>query len=258
MIVGPVIAGLLLGSYGPAIVYVINALSYLAVIAGVLMLDTSGDVEGAADKGISMHAFKEGLSFVWSTPVIVQSMVLDFAATFFGSATALLPIFAAEVLMVGPRGLGWLSAAPAVGAVLAGLSMARFGPFRRQGVIVIFAVAVYGLATVGFGLSKVFWVSLLMLALTGAADTVSTVIRQTIRQLLTPDRLRGRMTSINMIFFMGGPQLGELEAGVLAEFIGAARAVVFGGLGCLVTVILAAMKSKHLIAYQWKGREENE
>ena len=199
---------------------------------------------------LSLGALQEGLSFVWRTPIIVQTMTLDFVATFFASATLLLPIFAQEQLHVGARGYGFLAAAPAIGSVLTALVMARLGTLRRQGRLVVAAVAVYGVATAGFGVSTVYWISLLMLATTGAADTVSTVLRQTIRQLVTPNHLRGRMTSINMMFFMGGPQLGELEAGVLAGFIGAPWSVVVGGLGSLITAAIAAVKSKSLMKFE--------
>jgi MFS family permease len=196
------------------------------------------------------------LRFVWRTPIIVQTMTLDFIATFFASATALLPIFATEILHVGARGYGILAAAPAMGSVLTALVMARLGTLRRQGAIVIGAVAVYGAATVMFGLSRIFWLSLFCLALTGAADTVSTVLRQTIRQLSTPNNLRGRMTSVNMIFFMGGPQLGEMEAGAVATLTGsAAIAVVTGGIGCLLAVLLAAMMAKTLLRYEGTREE---
>jgi MFS family permease len=177
-------------------------------------------------------------------------MTLDFVATFFGAAGALLPIFAEEILKVGARGLGALAAAPAVGSVIAALVIARLGTLRRQGRLVIISILVYGAATIAFGLSKIFWLSLLMLGIVGAADTVSTVIRQTIRQLMTPNNLRGRMTSINMIFFMGGPQLGEMEAGVMARLIGAPLSVVTGGIGCLIAVALTAMSAKSLLNYQ--------
>lgn len=258
MIGGPALAGRLLGSYSPAIVYAFNALSFLAVIAALLMMRASGRVEQHEGEGkgagISFDALKEGLRFVWRTPIIVQTMTLDFIATFFASATALLPIFAAEILQVGAGGFGILSAAPAAGAVLAAFTMARFGNVRRQGATVIAAVAVYGAATVGFGLSRVFWFSLLMLAVTGAADTVSTVLRQTIRQLVTPDSLRGRMTSVNMIFFMGGPQLGELEAGAAAALIGVQLSVITGGAGCLVAAVLALFYAGSLMRYEGQGR----
>src|SRR6266404_245762 len=248
---GPALAGFLLASHGPAIVYGINAVSFLAVIAALIAMRTGGTLEtdGQRRNAVSLDALKEGLKFVWRTPIIVQTMTLDFAATFFASATLLLPIFAQEVLRVDARGYGFLSAAPAIGSVLTALVMARIGTFRRQGRLVVVSVAIFGLATAAFGVSRVFWFSLLMLAVTGAADTVSTVLRQTIRQLATPNHLRGRMTSINMVFFMGGPQLGEVEAGVVAFLIGAPLSVVTGGIGSLVCACIAAWRSKSLMEY---------
>jgi len=253
-IAGPAIAGFLLAESGPAIIYGINALSFLAVIAAVVAMRVSGKPELQTERkdALSLAALKEGLSFVWHTPIIVQTMTLDFVATFFASATLLLPIFAQERLHVGARGYGFLAAAPAIGSVLTALVLARLGTLRRQGRLVVAAVAVFGVATAAFGVSTVYWISLLMLAITGAADTVSTVLRQTIRQLVTPNHLRGRMTSINMMFFMGGPQLGELEAGVLAGFIGAPLSVVIGGLGSLIAAAIAAVKSKSLMKYDIK------
>jgi len=252
IIVGPAIAGFILAETGPAIIYGINALSFLAVIGAVLAMRTGGkpDLQHGRREALSFGALKEGLRFVWQTPIIVQTMTLDFAATFFASATLLLPIFAQERLHVGARGYGFLAAAPAIGSVLTALVMARIGSFRRQGRLVVASVAVFGVATAGFGVSTVYWVSLLMLAITGAADTVSTVLRQTIRQLVTPNHLRGRMTSINMMFFMGGPQLGELEAGSLAALIGAPLSVVVGGLGSLICAAIAAVKSKSLMEFE--------
>ena len=253
-IAGPAIAGFILAESGPAIIYGINALSFLAVIAALIAMRTSGkpDLEIERKDALSFAALKEGLRFVWRTPIIVQTMTLDFAATFFASATLLLPIFAQERLHVGARGYGFLAAAPAIGSVLTALVMARLGTFHRQGRLVVYSVAVFGVATAAFGASNVYWFSLLMLAVTGAADTVSTVLRQTIRQLVTPNNLRGRMTSINMMFFMGGPQLGELEAGVLAGFIGAPLSVVIGGAGSLISAAIAAVKSKSLMEFEIK------
>jgi len=251
-IAGPAIAGFLLAESGPAIIYGINALSFVAVIGALIAMRASGQPELQTERkdALSLAALKEGLSFVWHTPIIVQTMTLDFVATFFASATLLLPIFAQERLHVGARGYGFLAAAPAIGSVLTALVMARLGTLHRQGRLVVASVAVFGVATAGFGVSTVYWVSLLMLAITGAADTVSTVLRQTIRQLVTPNHLRGRMTSINMMFFMGGPQLGELEAGVLAGFIGAPLSVVIGGLGSLIAAAIAAVKSKNLMKFE--------
>ena len=251
MIVGPALAGLLLSVSGPALIYGLNAASFVAVIIALLLMSASGRV-GAEGKmaQINLGALREGLRFVWRTPIIVQTMTLDFIATFFASATALLPIFAAEILKVGARGLGLLAAAPGVGSIVSGLVMARLGVMRKQGKAVLISVAVYGAATVVFGLSRWFWLSLLMLVVTGAADTVSTVLRQTIRQLVTPNYLRGRMTSVNMIFFMGGPQLGEFEAGAVASLIGATLSVVTGGVGCLIAVAAAGLWAKNLLRYE--------
>lgn len=261
---GPALAGFILSAFsqpsnftGPALVYAFNALSFLAVIIAVLLMRVSGraGVGESETSRVSLEALREGLRFVWRTPIIVQTMTLDFVATFFASATALLPIFARDILQVGARGLGMLAAAPAVGSVLTALLMARLGLIRKQGATVIGAIAVYGIATIAFGLSKVFWFSLLMLAVTGAADTVSTVLRQTIRQLVTPNHLRGRMTSVNMIFFMGGPQLGEMEAGTVARLIGAPLSVITGGIGCLVAVVLASKLATNLLNYRGESEK---
>lgn len=251
-IVGPAMAGLLLAETGPEWIYLLNAVSFIAVILALMLMSVSGrpEIQRARREALSFGALKEGLQFVWHTPIIVQTMTLDFVATFFASATLLLPIFAQERLHVSARGYGLLAAAPAIGSVLTALAMARIGTFRREGRLVVGSVAIFGIATAAFGVSTVFWVSFLMLAITGAADTVSTVLRQTIRQLVTPDHLRGRMTAINMMFFMGGPQLGELEAGSLASLIGAPLSVVVGGLGSLVAACIAAVKSKSLMEYE--------
>ena len=250
MVTGPVIGGIVLAHYGPAMVYAVNAVSFLAVIAAMLLIRASGRAKGGESRGISFAALGEGLKFVWRTPIMVQTMALDFVATFFASATALLPIFASRILNVGEYGYGFLAAASAFGAVVTGLMLTRRAGWGRPGLTVLLAVAVYGAATVVFGLSHSYWLSLLMLAVSGAADTVSTVIRQTIRQLITPDRLRGRMTSVNMIFFMGGPQLGEMEAGAVAALVGASLSVVTGGVGCLIAVLVVGLTAKSLIAYE--------
>ena len=251
-IAGPALAGLLLAGHGPALVYGLNAASFVAVIAALVAMRASGSPELQSERrqALGFGALMEGLRFVWRTPIIVQTMTLDFLATFFASATLLLPIFAKEVLHVDARGYGFLATAPAVGSVITALVMARMGTFKKQGRLVVVSVAIFGMATAGFGISRVFWVSFLMLAITGAADTVSTVLRQTIRQLATPNYLRGRMTSINMMFFMGGPQLGELEAGLVASALGAPLSVVTGGFGSLLCACIAAVKSKSLMNYE--------
>ena len=250
------VAGFVLASRGPGLVYALNAASFVAVIVGLALMRGSGrpSPDEEQKSSISLQALAEGLRFVWRTPIIVQTMALDFVATFFASANQLLPIFAKDILIVGARGLGFLVAAPATGAVFAGLAMARMGTLKKQGKVVIVSVAVFGAATIAFGFSRIFWFSLLMLAITGAADTVSTILRQTIRQLATPNYLRGRMTSINMIFFMGGPQLGEVEAGAVASLIGAPLSVVSGGVGCVVAAFLAFIRARNLRSYEENKR----
>jgi|ERR1051326_947661 MFS family permease len=251
MITGPALAGFLLGLFGPGMIYAINAASFVAVIVGLALMRTSGrpaEVESEKTR-VSFAALVEGLRFVRRTPIIVQTMTLDFVATFFASANQLLPIYARDILRVGAQGLGLLAAAPASGAIITGLIMARLGTLKKQGLVVIGSVAIFGAATVAFGVSRVLWLSLLMLMIVGASDTVSTILRQTIRQLSTPNNLRGRMTSVNMIFFMGGPQLGELEAGALAALAGAPWSVIIGGIGCVLAATLALVKGKTLRQY---------
>jgi MFS family permease len=178
-------------------------------------------------------------------------MLLDFCATFFSTGMALLPIFAQDILQVGPEGYGWLYAAPATGAVAMSLALVVLTHhIRRRGPVLLWAVALYGTATVGFGLSRSFWISFACLALTGAADTVSVVIRNLVRQLETPDHLRGRMLGINMVFVRGGPELGELEAGAVANWIGAPLAVITGGLGCLAATGWIAAVTPQLRHYR--------
>ncbi len=252
-VAGPTLAGLVIAGPGIAWVYAVNAVSFLMVIAALLIMRARPRASGggAPAARITWAAAREGLRFVFAQPIVRSTMLLDFVATFFASATALLPIFAQDILHVGARGYGWLYAAPSVGAALAGLVMAyAIDRFERRGAVLLWAVAAYGAATVVFGISRSFWLTLLCLAAVGAADTVSTVIRNIVRQLETPDELRGRMTGVNMIFFMGGPQLGELEAGVAAQLFGAVASVVSGGIGCLLATAVVARREQRLRQYR--------
>jgi MFS family permease len=248
---GPALGGLILASHSVAWVYVFNAVSFVFVIGALLAMDPPRREETpAAERGnFTVAAALEGLRFVFRAPLIRSTMLLDFLATFFASATALLPIFAQDILHVGARGYGWLYAAPAAGSLVMSALMIRIVDLiERRGEVLIGAVAFHGIATVAFGLSRGFWLSFLCLAATGAADTVSTTFRNLIRQLETPDRLRGRMMGVNMVFFIGGPQLGELEAGLVANWAGAVTSVVTGGLGCVaatawITAITPALRA---------------
>jgi MFS family permease len=238
-VVGPSLGGMLIAASGVGWVYVANAISFSFVIVALLLMrnvPARPPSESGSRDDVSFHAALEGLRFVFRSPLIRSTMLLDFFATFFSSATALLPIFAQDVLRVGAKGYGWLYAAPAAGALMSSAVMVPMTErIERRGVVLLWAVAGYGLATVVFGLSRSFWLTFLCLALTGATDTVSMVIRNIVRQLETPDRLRGRMTGVNMVFFNGGPQLGELEAGAVANWLGAPFSVISGGIGCLIT-----------------------
>lgn len=253
-IAGPGLGGLLIASAGLGWVYLLNAVSFGCVLLALLLMRDVPRREpsaGGLREDVSWHAALEGLRFVFSSPLIRSTMLLDFVATFFSSAVALLPIYAQDILFVGPQGYGWLYAAPAAGAVLmSALMVVLTDRIRRRGPVLLWAVAIYGVATIGFGLSRSFWVSFAFLALTGVADTVSMVIRSVVRQLETPDRLRGRMTGVNMVFFMGGPQLGELEAGAVAQWLGATVSVVSGGIGCVLATIWIAAKTPQLRNYR--------
>lgn len=178
-------------------------------------------------------AIADAMRYLRDKPVLVHLMWIDFLATLFAGALLLLPVFSTEVFHRGAQGLGWLMAAPAVGAVLASAFISSRRPIRRHGPALLGAIAVYGAATVAFGMTSSFWLGLAMLALSGAADTVSTVVRQVARQTMIPDEMRGRLNAIHMLFFVSGPQLGELEAGALAEVTSARVSVTAGGLACL-------------------------
>jgi MFS family permease len=253
-VAGPALGGLTIASGGVRAVYLANAVSYGAVIVALLMmrgLRRAGPPEPSTRSDVSLQAALDGLRFVFRSPLIRSTMLLDFFATFFSSATALLPIFAQDVLRVGARGYGWLYAAPATGALLASAAMVPLTErIERRGAVLLWSVAGYGLATVVFGLSRTFWLTFVCLAVTGATDTISTIIRNVVRQLETPDHLRGRMTGVNMVFFMGGPQLGELEAGAVANWLGAPFSVVSGGVGCLLCTATVALTTPVLREYR--------
>jgi MFS family permease len=257
-IVGPAMSGIVIATGGLSVVYWINAATYLALVWAVIQIGPVAQ-QHAARRGsspVSWESIKEGLNFILDRPIILSSMLLDFFATFFSSANALLPIFARDILMVGESGYGWLAAAQAVGAGFTALIMSQVDTIRRQGKVLVGAVISYGIWTMVFGFSRTYWLSFTALGLMGASDTVSMIIRNTVRQLRTPDQIRGRMTSINQIFFMGGPQLGELEAGLVAQFFGGPIAVITGGIGCILATGWVARKWPQL--YEYEGETEND
>jgi MFS family permease len=248
-VIGPALSGIVIAIAGQQAVYYINAASFVAVLIALILIGDVPQKMTEKAKGVSLVAINEGIRFIVTHPIILSTMLLDFVATFFASANTLMPIIARDVLKVGVVQYGWLSAAQSVGAVLAALVISQVRELRRQGPLFLGAVVVFGLATVGFGVTGSFILAWVALAVMGAADGVSTIIRNTIRQLQTPDHIRGRMTSINQIFFQGGPQLGEIEAGAVAQLLGAPFAIISGGIGCVLGLFLIVRKWPQLTSY---------
>jgi MFS family permease len=260
---GPGLAGLVLAAADRAapqaslaLVYGVNALSFIVVLVALALMRTSGRPEtGPGPPERPLDSLKAGLRFVFTTPLIVWTTGLDFVATFFAGALSLLPVFADQILHVGAAGYGWLVAAPAVGALLGSLYTTVFHLPRRQGRVFLWAVVAYGACTIVWGLGTRYLVVFLALAAAGLADLVSTVIRQHLRQVVTPDALRGRMTSVNMIFFMGGPQLGEMEAGLVASLfasaaVGVRVSVVLGGVLTIVAGLIVLWRGTLVRNYE--------
>jgi len=235
LIFGPAVGGFVIAYFGVGSNYLCNAVSFIGVIFALLSLSIPHIP--SSENTLSLDGLKKGIRFVKHTPLLWSTMFLDFFATLFGSAMILMPIFATEILHVGPKGLGFLYAAPSIGAIVTGLIFSSLGKTRGQGKTLFIGIVLYAFATIIFGLSTFFFLSLLALFFVGAGDMISSIIRNTLRQMITPDKLRGRMISINMIFYMGGPQLGELESGLLASFIGAPLTVAIGGIGTILAAV---------------------
>lgn len=237
---GPAVGGLALAWLGRAdAVYVLDA-----AIAALVMVLLFGIDEGRPDRDVgpfSVSGMLAGVRFVVRNDLMLAAITLDMFAVLLGGATALLPFFAKDVLDVGPNGLGWLRAAPAVGALAMGLFIAH-RPIQRAGVALLATVACFGLATIGFGLTRNFTVALLMLFLTGVFDNVSVVIRGTLVQMLTPDELRGRVSSVKSVFINISNHLGGFESGLTAAWFGPIVSVVGGGIGTLLVVAAVAWK----------------
>jgi len=248
-VLGPALSGFFIAYAGQQAVYYCNAISFVAVLVALFLIGHVPQSFAEKSTGISMESIREGIHFIFNKPVILSTMLLDFVATFFASANTLMPIIAKDVLHVGVVEYGYLSATPAVGAVLAALVISQVKELRKQGILFLGAVVIFGFATIVFGATTSFIIAWLAIATTGAADGVSTIIRNTIRQLQTPDYIRGRMTSVNQIFFQGGPQLGEIEAGSVAQLFGAPFAVISGGIGCIIGTLLIVWKYPHLMKY---------
>jgi MFS family permease len=253
-VVGPGIGGIVIAiESGATSAYFISSLLTgiylwtLLEIRGGGGLQTTAAQPGASSlqakprERMTLESVAAGMRFVRETKVILAAITLDLFAVLLGGATALLPIFAKDILHVGPDGLGWLRAAPSVGALLVAVTIAHRPAMRRTGATLLFAVAGFGLATIVFGLSRSFWLSLSMLFLLGALDGISMIIRSTLVQVRTPNHMRGRVSAVNSVFIDMSNELGGFESGALAALVGPVTAVVAGGAGTLIVVGATAL-----------------
>jgi MFS family permease len=234
-VLGPAAGGLLYGFSGAVASYGVDVMLMVLSLAGFLIVRYE-PVERAPDRASILTSLVTGLRFVFSEPVILGALSLDLFSVFLGGAEALLPVFAAEILKVGPQGLGILRAAPAAGAVVMGVYLAHRRPIERAGRAMFLAVATFALAIVGFGLSRSFALSAALLVVSGMADNISVVIRSTLIQLLTPPEMLGRVSAVNSVFVGSSNELGAFESGVMARLVGTVPAVVIGGVTSLLVV----------------------
>jgi len=249
-VVGPGMAGILLGIHGYSLPYIF-ALAAL-VTASFTLLTVSyrhrpnpGGPMGSGSAS-RMNELMLGVRYVSKHPLLLSAMSLDMFAVLFGGVTALLPIFAAEILHVGPQGLGWLRAAPAVGAIGMGFYLIRNPIGKRAGTSLLKAVFGFGICILIFGISKNFWLSIFVLTVSGALDSISMVVRGSIVQLCSPENMRGRIAAVNSIFIGSSNEIGEFESGVTAKLMGTVPSVLFGGVMTLVTVVIVFWKAKEL------------
>jgi MFS family permease len=251
-VAGPALGGLLYGFSGAGAAYVV--IVALLAIAGVAFTRVAyvPRVLDAVPVAVA-EGLRSGLRFVFSQPVLLGALTLDLFSVFLAGSEALLPVFASEILHVGPQGLGILRAAPAAGAVTMSLYLAHRRPIERAGLTMILAVAAFAVCIIGFGLSRSFWLSLLLLAVSGMADNVSVVIRSTLLQLMTPPGLLGRVSAVNAIFVGSSNELGAFESGVAARLLGTVTAVVAGGVASLAVVGIVATRVPELRALRRIG-----
>lgn len=237
-IVGPALGGFLYWRGGPATVYFsAGALMFCSMISVGMMRIRPGRME---QREASVQTLLAGVHYVWSQKVILGCISLDLFAVLLGGATALLPVYAKDILHVDTRALGLLRGAPALGALLMALAVTHLPPMRRAGAAMLWSVAGFGLFTIIFGISTNYYLSLACLALLGAFDMISVIVRHTLVQLLTPKAMLGRVSAVNMVFIGASNELGEFESGVTAAWFGAVKAVVLGGVGTVVVVALWA------------------
>ena len=238
---GPAVAGFLIAITGSATsAYAVGALGHFAFVLALTRLPAMRPPP-ATERHDSRELFA-GVAFIRSNPIYLAAITLDLFAVLLGGAVALLPIFAKDILHAGPEALGFLRAAPAAGALIMALIATRLPPWREPGRVLLLVVVGFGVATIGFGLSRSLWLSLLCLFLTGAFDAVSVVIRATIEQVITPDALRGRVSAVNFLFVGFSNELGSFESGATAWLVGPVASVVAGGVGALLVTAVVALR----------------
>ncbi|MBV9619004.1 MAG: MFS transporter, partial [Verrucomicrobia bacterium] len=240
-VVGPALSGFVVAHQGFPIVYAIDAITSTLFFVLTLPIPRAPQARERKEQS-TWQSLVAGAKFVFSRKVILATITLDLFAVLLGGSVALLPIFADQILHCGPIGLGWMRAAPAIGAFAIALMVAHLPPMRQAGKTLLWCVAGFGLATIVFGLSKVFWLSLATLFVLGAVDSVSVIIRGSIVQLVTPDEMRGRVSSVNNIFIGTSNEFGALESGLTAALFGPVISVVGGGIGTILVVIGSAWK----------------
>jgi len=238
-IVGPAVAGVIAAVVGSVtIIYVFDAFAAFVFIALISLIQ--GRELALARKAATLESLAEGWRFIRDTRVILAAITLDMFAVLFGGAVALLPVYATDILKVGAVGLGWMRAAPSIGAILMAFLLAHLPPMKQAGKTLLWAVAGFGLATIAFGVSRSFWFSVLMLGLLGALDNISVVIRHTLMLTRVPDEMRGRASAVNSIFIGTSNEMGAFESGSVAKLFGTIPSVVIGGIGTIVVVLAVA------------------
>jgi MFS family permease len=250
-VVGPALAGVVIAQFGLVWTYWIDAATYVVAIVALLLMRVPR-MDTTVVHAAPLRALVDGMAFLVARPLLLATMSVDFFATFFAVSRAVMPFYADKVFNVGPEGLGLLYAAPGAGATVVALTSGWTGGVRAKGLGILVSVAVFGLAIAAFGFLPAtgFIAGLLLLAIAQGADTVSAIFRHTILQMETPDALRGRVSAINLVFVAGGPQLGQVESGVVAELLSPAASVVTGGLACVGVVLVAAALVPQVARYR--------
>lgn len=234
---GQALGGISIAFWGYPKVYLLNAICALSFFCFVLSLKYNHDSSQNMDKKVTLQSLSAGLKFVWNTKIILATITMDLLVVILGGASALLPAFVKNVLHSGQTAYGFLCAAPAIGAFLMATLSAHLPPMKKAGVSLLWAVTGFGVATILFGFSHWFWLSFLMMFLTGAFDNISVIVRSTLVQVLTPDAMRGRVTAVSYIFIHSSNELGGFESGLTAAMFGLVPSVVLGGIGSILVVL---------------------